>query len=231
VLGATGKSLFAWDAGTGKRLREMGPSGAQLRAVHVCRGGKRIVTGGHKTDSPGRLDQVWSLEKGAAVADLPTFTTPWQVSNGRGGFDLVRQPVNPRGDEWRSAFTVSPDGRFAVLVTMQPIVLAMDLVAGKQLPDLTCSPEAWAGAFTPDGSVLAVGKRDGGIDLFGMPGCAKVGSLGPSAGDRMVFSLAFAPDGRHLAVGTSSGSSGTERKVYVVDLEMAVGGWRPRPAS
>jgi hypothetical protein len=119
------------------------------------------MTGGHNTRSGGRLDQVWSLEKGSAETDLPTFTSAWQVSNGKGGFDLVRKPVGFRDDERRSAFTVSPDGRFAVLVTMQTVVPTMDLVAGKQLPDILCNPEAWEGAFTPDGSVLAVGKKNG----------------------------------------------------------------------
>jgi hypothetical protein len=231
VLGAARKSLLEWDAGTGKRLRELGSSGARLRTIHVCRQGQMIVTGGHRTGGPGRLDQVWSLEKGSAVRDLPTFTSAWNVSNGRGGFDLVRQPVNPRDDERRSAFTVSPDGRFAVLVKMDTIVLPMDLVAGKQLPDLTCSPEVWEGTFTPDGRVLAVGKRDGGIDLFEMPSGERAGSLLPGAGGRMVFALTFAPDGRRLAIGTSSGFGGNERRVDVVDLGMAVGGWRPRTAA
>jgi WD40 repeat protein len=230
VLGAAGKSLLVWDAGTGKRLRELGPSRAQLRYVHVSREGK-IITGGHDTGSGGRLDQVWSLEKGSAVADLPTFTTPWHVPNGKGGWDKVRKPVGFRYDERRNAFTVSPDGRVAVLVTMVEVVLPLDLVAGKQLPDLTCRPEAWQGAFTPDGSVLAIGKRNGGIDFFEMPGCEQIGSLGPGQTvGRMVFSLAFAPDGRHLAIGTASGFS-EQQKVYVVDLGMAMAGWRLRPAA
>jgi WD40 repeat protein len=230
VLGAAGKSLLEWDAGTGNRLRELGPSGARLRIIQVCRRGQLIVTGGHRMDGPGRLDQVWSLEKGSVVTDLPTFTSGWYVSNGKGGFDLVRKPVNPRDDELRSAFTVSPDGRFAVLVRMEPIVLLIDLVAGKQLPDITCSPEVWGGTFTPDGSVLAVGKKDGGIDLFEMPGSGRAGSLAPGAWGRMVLALAFAPDGRRLAIGTTP-ARGNEHRVDVVDLGMAVGGWRPRTAA
>jgi hypothetical protein len=232
VLGAAGKSLVEWDAGTGKRLRELGPSRAQLNVVRVCQGGKLVVTGGHKADgSRGRLDQVWSLDMGA-VADLPPFTAVWHVANASGGRDQVRKAVTTADDESRHQFAVSPDGRFAVLLALGGrVVLPMDLVAGKQLPDLLCSPEAWRAAFTPDGGVLALGKNDGSIDLLEMPGCQKLGSLAAGAGRWRACALAFAPDGRHLALGASATFPRREHKVYVVDLGTAVAGWRPRPAA
>jgi len=232
VLGAEGTHLVEWDADTGKRLRQLGPSAAGLRVVQIRQEGKLVITAGHLPDGADRrLDQVWSLEKGVPVADLPPFTSAWNSSNGRGGYDLVRRPVSPQPGEPRGAFAVSPDGRFAVLTQETgAVVLPMDLAAGKQLPDFMCGKPPSGGTFTPDGSVFAVGKLEGGIDLVELPSAKRIGSLTPGKWGLMVFSLAFAPDGRHLAIGTS-GFGGDEHKVYVVDLEQALPGWRPRPAA
>jgi WD40 repeat protein len=226
ILGAVGNKLVVWEANTGKRLRELEPSTAQLRNVLVCADGQ-IITAGHALGT--RHDEVWSLEAGKPIRTLPTFTAGWNVANGKGGYDLVRKPATVRDDERTRAFSISRDGRYASVVTMSTIVWTMDLVAGKQFPDLSCNPEAWESTFAPDGSVLAVGKKNGTVDLFAMPGGEKLGTVVPRE-EGMIFSLAFASDGRHLAIGTTTPFTGKERKVFVVDLTEAVPGWKPRPA-
>jgi hypothetical protein len=242
VLAVAGDKLIAWDAATGRRVREMvsppviASQPNSLFELCVRQNGRLVVTGGQHVGAiapgelvPFRLDLVWSLDTGKPEREL-NFTAP--LSLRPGVKDTVRRPAQPHTEARQ--LHVSADGRYA-LVGRPDGVLAMDLAAGKQLPDLSVEIKTHTGsvlpvAFAADGAAFAVIKPDGEIDFHRLPDLERIGSLWSSGKDWRVTLLAFAPDGEHLAVRlVEANLKGS--KVVVVDLEKAVDGWTPRPAA
>jgi WD40 repeat protein len=62
-------------------------------------------------------------------------------------------------------------------------------------------------ALRPDGELLAIGDRTGGVTLVDASGLSVVGTIRNPGheGENMVVSMAFSPDGQFLAVGTIQG--------------------------
>jgi len=83
-------------------------------------------------------------------------------------------------------------------------------------------------AFSPDGSILAVGDSSGSVELWNVTGgrLALIDII--SSSDGVVNSVAFSPDGRTVAVGDSSGAvelwNVTGGRLALIDIISSSGG-------
>lgn len=140
-------------------------------------GGRRVVTAGHAGEAG---PQVWDLDTGDPVADLAA------VEDAISGSEYVAE---------------SPDGRLLAFHGNDREVLVVDARTG----DLE---RVWVGrnpgmvAFSPDGRLMA-GVDGRSILLWRVRDGHRVATL-PGDGSGLV-SVAFRPDGRHLAAGADSG--------------------------
>ncbi|MDY3555884.1 sigma-70 family RNA polymerase sigma factor [Gemmata sp. JC717] len=189
------RDVCLWDATTGaERERLEGPEGAV--SLSATPDGAALVVGGTR--------EVWAVELTPAAA-----------------FPLWKYRLPP-GHELYPAYcvAVSPDGRFVAVATGGHPVAVLDAGSGAVLREL--SGAAQKVVFSPDGSVLAACGRWSGVALWDAATGTPRGRLGGP--DAVVWSLAFAPDGRSLAVAGSSG-------VGVWDLATQAEVWRREPAA
>ncbi len=102
-----------------------------------------------------------------------------------------------------------------------PGVLIWDRGSGRlRVPALRPKRSENAMAFSPDGSVLATGARDGSIVLWATDTGKPIGA--PLTGHRaQIFGLAFSPDGRILASGSE------DRTVILWDVKTGTAIGRP----
>src|SRR5262249_33348393 len=101
-----------------------------------------------------------------------------------------------------SVLAFSADGKHVAAYESAPGVLIWD-VATRKLLVPALRPKHWetALAFSPDGTVLASGGRDGSLELWSVATGEQIGA--PLLGHHMqIFGLAFSPDGKTLASGS-----------------------------
>ena len=120
---------------------------------------------------------------------------------------------DPRQQPWNGRAVFSPNGKRFALVAMagnEATIVQWDIVTGRKLPTLAgMEPTIGEIAYSPDGRILAVlsnGKGDdaGAIRLGEAASGKECLRLEPPGGP--LSALAFAPDGRRLAVGFADGS-------------------------
>ena len=109
---------------------------------------------------------------------------------------------------------LSPDGKTLYTSSSDATAIAWDL-SGERAPGqrftfthdrgLSAWPDRHPGKFSPDGRLIAVGLKRGGIRFFDARALVPVSApLGRTGGE--VAELAFSSDGRTLAAGTKSGT-------------------------
>ncbi len=98
----------------------------------------------------------------------------------------------------------SPDRRLLAVPGEESVVRIWDVAAGTIHATLQLDVPAWAVAFPPDGSGLAVGNLSSNVDLWRLE-TAAARSTFPLGAKRYATSLAVSPDGKILAGGTNSG--------------------------
>jgi WD40 repeat protein len=96
------------------------------------------------------------------------------------------------------ALALAPDGRWLVSSDQDCALRLWDAVTGEQRGTLPAHPGLGAIVFSPDGRTLASGDFDGVVKLWDVEAGAERAELACSAEE--VSALAFAPDGRSLAL-------------------------------
>ncbi len=187
MIANTKEGILVWDALTGEQLRRF--SASQPSAIDLAPDGKSLAI--------NYLDTV-----------LLDFTTGQQLLK----LDCPVADPNPGVNSVR----YSPDGKtLAVSYSgMQPdhtaetIILLVDLPAGTVRARLSLLDTFFGFAFSPNNKVLASvlhsSKVGTSIVLFDASSGKQLRSL-PVKSDNAVSSLAFSPDGRMLARGTTRG--------------------------
>jgi WD40 repeat protein len=140
----------------------------------------------------------------------------WEVSTGRErhkatlfAYNLDEEParglpVTPLfGERWEDgslSLIYSPDGKRLAL-GLDNVIYLWDAATGKELRQFAgLQTVAAAVAFSPDGQVLAAGRRDGGIRLWRADTGAVLGDV--PGHEHAILALAFSPDGKTLASGS-----------------------------
>ncbi len=115
--------------------------------------------------------------------------------------------VLTEGDRGVTALAIAPDGRTAALGPHDGAVRLWDLTTRRPIggPILGHTDSVWRMAFSPDGRTLAtvVGTNDA-LRLWDVATGRALAVVKPDLG--VLGGLAFAPDGRHLAVSGGAGA-------------------------
>ena len=128
------------DALTGlSRFKFEVPNWHRCQALAITRDGKRVAS-------------IWGSE-----------VYLWQLDSG-GGCDVYSLGAKRQKEGW--PLCISPDGRLLVCRTEGGGVDVSDITSGEVLGMLALGGIATAAAFSSDGSVLAVGKYDGAVELL-----------------------------------------------------------------
>jgi hypothetical protein len=209
VTASEHQGMILWEVGTGKALTQLNNSNRNdgLSSVAFTPNGKQIVAsswGGHQEGHPVGL---WNVAKGERLRSLD-------------------EDVN---DTPFTALTVAPDGKTIALAagagrrTAGGAIVLWELESGDEIGRIDGLAGAdrnrremmpmQALAYSPDGRTLAV-LLDGRVQLVELATGKSRGQLTFATGtdvtaDRQVVSfgsIAFAPDGRTLAVGCSNGA-------------------------
>jgi WD40 repeat protein len=152
-----------------------------------------------------------SVDRGGFGENIGTAIRAWDLESKKLLYDIDFSP-------WGPSMTVSPDGRTIATPSNERgsrDIILWDAQTGKNIGTLGRG-KAGAGptAFSADCKRLAISADDGSVELWDVPTrkvlCSFRESEGGSASD-----LAFAPDGKTLAV--SHGSGPSDLKLF--DLE------------
>ena len=216
LISAANHEIAIWDPRTGRQERVLRGHADRVDALAISRDGRTLVSGSYD-----HLVKVWDVATGkemltlkghrnlvSAVAvstDGKLFASGdneirvWDISGGR-------QHVHMKlvGEHGRSvgALAIGPDGRTLVSGGDNGKIDVWELSTGRRLRTLSVEPvrERWkALAFSPDGSTLAAAGYDHGLVLWDAATWA-IRHKVPDQDRLGAEALAFAADGRHLAV-------------------------------
>jgi WD40 repeat protein len=191
AVAGRGGDVGLWDAGSGKRVGPLlsSPRGADqdnphnVEALAFGQGGLLAAAAVH---GPGEgAVRIWDLESRKLIG--PPLRLP---PRGRG------LAFSPDGSQLAIALEAPPQ-------TPGELVEVVDVRSDETLARLR-SDDVRSVAFSPDGSLLAGGERDGNVLLWATDGWGRVGAPLASRGGG-VPSLAFSPDGRTLATSHGDG--------------------------
>jgi WD40 repeat protein len=167
------KTIKLWSVGTGRELRTLTDHTGPVRGLQYTPDGKLLAS-----VSDDKTVRLWNAETGVLVRTLPGHSGPVY------------------------SVALSADGALlasggAVTETTGEVRL-WELPSGRPVQTVSV-PHKWANslAFTPDGSHLAVGTRDGYVELRD----TRTGQLAATLRESewSVPSVAFSPDGKTLA--------------------------------
>jgi WD40 repeat protein len=120
----------------------------------------------------------------------------WPIGGGEG-----RALQGNEGAIFGVAF--SRDGRWLISLAAEPTGARLFQVDGDQQRAVARGLDRFAGAVSPDGSLVAFAQRDGGVSLWSASTGERVRELGAHRGK--ANDVAFSPDGRWVASGGDDG--------------------------
>jgi WD40 repeat protein len=149
---------------------------------------------------------AWGKARWLASAGIDGKVHLWSMPEGKLSASLpVTAPVR--------ALRMSPDGKVLATAGEDPDIQLWDCTAGKPLGRCGgLSDWVLALEFSPDGKLLASGGYDGVVHLWEMPSGKKLRDIAsqappakgaPPLPPNVVTALAFSPDGKLLAIGSS----------------------------
>jgi WD40 repeat protein len=212
--------LRVWDVGPGGRdvrlLRTLRWGGGKTRAAVFARRGALLVTA---TEEDGAVE-FWDPARLGGYETIPSL--PPQVNNmalspdGRAMtdhgtqlclLDLENRRIERTLPVGASGPAFSPDGRSVAAARGQKEVCVWEIPSGRQFLTLNAQASFPVVALSPTGKLIATAGLDGTARLWDFPSGALRATCAASRGQALC--LAFAPDGRTLAVG------GTDHRITV----------------
>jgi WD40 repeat protein len=220
TLGAEG-TIRVWDTGSGRGLRAIGLGypvrvvrGEEYAGLHWSPDGRRLAsalgdgmvriwdpeTGQETAQIAHRAQSVaWSPD-GTRIASGGEFGQDvriWDARDGRPRGSALRQPGSIRSLSW------SPDGRRLAAVSwdndrdaLKEGLAVWDTARGERVLRVGHVTELRAVAFSPDGSLVATGGKEGIVRVFDAAAGQERAAL--FTGCNNVSGLAFSADGRRL---------------------------------
>jgi WD40 repeat protein/beta-lactamase regulating signal transducer with metallopeptidase domain len=214
LLSAGNHEIAFWDPVTGELRRMLRGHTDRVGAMAVSRDGQTLVSG-----SSDHLVKVWDLPSGRErltlrghrihvsavaisadgklVASADNEVRTWDISAGR---QQVHMKLLGRHGRSVGGLAFSPDGLTLVSGGEDGEINIWELATGKVVRTLESDPERWKDvAFSPDGSTLAAAGYDHGLFFWNTTTWTKQHKV-PEQNRLGAQALAFAPDGRHLAL-------------------------------
>jgi WD40 repeat protein len=228
ATGNKDKTIRVWEIATGRKVRTLtGHTGwvtslafspdSRLLASASLSGAVKLwdnETGREARTLNGHTESVNSVAfspdgRTLATASGDSTVKLWDVSTGQNIRTLYGHTAEV------NAVAFNPDGKTIASGGADKTVKLWDAATGKLLRELKEQREVFGLAFSPDGSKLAVAKKNGPWSVYDYDsgslsklafGFYQCSTWITQAGD--VRSIAFSPDGKRIAAGTSDGSAG-----------------------
>lgn len=170
------------DASTGRTLHQLGGIQLTINQLAFSPDGRRVVGtagSGANPDRANRVVPVWDTASGALVRTLQGHT----------------------GDVSNAVF--SPDGRRLATSSVDGTVRLWDAETGSVLRSHDVGADAWALAFSPDGSNVVAGPdSNGAMSVLETADLTRTGGIGPH--EEALIDLAFIDDRTVVSVGSDS---------------------------
>jgi RNA polymerase sigma factor (sigma-70 family) len=191
-----------------KRIRttltgQPGSEDARAVAVAFSPDGKKLAVGG------GTLGAVAGTTGAPAWLKVIDLESKQQQDIEHGHSDLIK------------SLAFSPDGKTLATGSWDFSVKLFDMPSGKLRTSISQGPRGGVGgvAFSPDGTLLASANTDGTVKLWDVATAKEKASLGQPQDYFPIFScVAFARDGKTLAVGTWNQKPEGAHDVYLFDV-------------
>jgi WD40 repeat protein len=217
TLGDEG-TIRVWDAGSGRELRALNAStvglGVELAGLGWSPDGRRLASAlgdglvriwdpatGRETAriAHSARSVAWSPD-GARIAtggDSGLEIRPWDPGDERPHGPVLRLPGRVTSLSW------SPDGRRLAVTSDETDgsritsgLTVWDATSGEKVLRVAAVSALWSVAFSPDGTRLATGGKEGIVRIFDAADGRERAAL--FDGSQNLSGLAFGPDGRRL---------------------------------
>jgi WD40 repeat protein len=189
--GSWDRTVKIWDVASRLEIRSIPAQELPVNAVAFSPDGKMLATGtgDWRTDKPGEVE-LWDPATGKRIRNA------WHAIR-----DVKDLAFSPDGKQLAVAHAGSrtPGGDGAVV--------CLNLGPEQEFArTIKCPSGATAVAFSPDGSLLAVGSWIGKVLLVDTASLNVLATLGLHLPGAMIFDAAFSPDSKFLATASKDGT-------------------------